>query len=482
MIVRNSMRRLKSTFAAVIVLGGMTAAADAVTLKEAIAIATQSNPEIGQAIENREAIEFELRQARGLYLPTIDLEASAGVRRLDTPNRRLDGVSDDSLSGVEAGVVVTQKLFDFGARRAEVDRQAARVDGASLRVLERSEYVALAVVQDYLEALLQSAILRAAQDNEGFHQSILGDIRESVDGGVLTDADRQQGEERLFAARTRTLEAKEEFEAARIRFFKTLGVPLTGASRPSSVASALPATLDEALRLARTNNPRVRATIADVDAAHAMVDSARAAMGPEVLAEGRGRIGHDVDGQDGRTADLQARLVMRWNLYRGGIDTAREQEQIRRASEQRLVLHQVHRDLEETVRLSWDRRFRQAELAGALRKQATASDRLVASYREQFQVGQRSLLDVLSAQNARFNAAVLADSASYASLFAEYRLLAATGRLLSTMGVTPAGQSEAYARNEFDVPPTPATETFARVPSRQTGDLPFDLLAPIRKE
>ena len=49
--------------------------AHALTLKEAMAVAVESNPEIGQAIENREAIEFELRQAKGLYLPSVDLEA-----------------------------------------------------------------------------------------------------------------------------------------------------------------------------------------------------------------------------------------------------------------------------------------------------------------------------------------------------------------------------------------------------------------------
>ena len=53
--------------------------ANALTLKEAMAVTLESNPEIGQAVENREAIEFELRQARGLYLPSIDLEAGAGI-------------------------------------------------------------------------------------------------------------------------------------------------------------------------------------------------------------------------------------------------------------------------------------------------------------------------------------------------------------------------------------------------------------------
>ena len=82
----------------------------------------------------------------------------------------------------------------------KLSRQASRVDGASFRVLERSEFIALSVVQDYLEYLLQAAIVSEAKKNLGVHQSILGDIRESVEGGALTDADRQQAEERLYAA------------------------------------------------------------------------------------------------------------------------------------------------------------------------------------------------------------------------------------------------------------------------------------------
>lgn len=440
----------------------------------------ESNPEIGQAIENREAIEFELRQAKGLYLPSIDLEASTGARRLDNSSRRALDIEDDTLYPSEAGVVVTQKLFDNGARRAELDRQASRVDGASFRVLERSEFIGLSVVQDYLEYLLQTSIVSEAKKNLGVHQSILSDIREGVDGGALTDADRQQAEERLYAAQSRLIEATEELEAAKIRFFKTVGKPLTNPKQPGSVAKTLPRSLDDAIGLARTNNPRVHMATSDIDAAAAEVDAARAKFGPEIVAEGRARIGDDIDGDDGDTNDLQARLVLRWNLYRGGIDKANEQEQIRRASEQRMVLHQVYREIEEAVRISWERRFRQAELAKSLAKQASSSQQIVVSYREQFKVGQRSLLDVLDAQNTRFNTATLSDTAQFASLFAEYRLLAATGQLLKTMNIAPAKQSDAYARGEFGVPATAATETYARTPSHQENNLPFDILAPVR--
>ncbi|WP_246272864.1 TolC family outer membrane protein [Oricola thermophila] len=455
--------------------------AHAISLNEAVTVAVESNPEIGQAIENREAIEFELRQARGLFLPSIDLEGSVGVRRLDSPGRRLGGIADDSLYPTEVSAVATQTLFNGGGRRAELDRQASRVDSASFRIMERSEYIGLQVVREYLEYLVQARIVEETRQNLQFHRSIQSSIASGVAGGTLTEADRQQVRERVLAAEARLKEAEEELASAKIRFLTLVGKPLDSASKPPSVAPRLPSSLDQAIGLARKNNPRVHMASADIDAADALVDAARADFLPEISLEGRARYGDDIDGSDGYTSDLQARVVARWNLYRGGIDKANEQEQIRRASEQRLVLHQIHREIEEAVRSSWERRVRQASLASTLRQQAQENARLVSSYREQFRVGQRSLLDVLDAQNTRFNVGVLAATAEYASLFAEYRLLAATGQLLSTLGVTPPKQADAYARTEFDVPPTAATETYARMPSRQVNELPMDLLAPVRK-
>ena len=158
-----------------------------------------------------------------------------------------------------------------------------------------------------------------------------------------------------------------------------------------------------------------------------MVDKARASYYPEIDLQGNARAGHDVDGYEGRTTEFGVRVVAKWNLYRGGIDTANEQEQVRRASEKRYELHQVYREVEDAVRTSWNRRERQLDLEKTLRAQAATDDKLVSSYRQQFRVGQRSLLDVLDAQNTRISTDILAMTSRYAVLFANYRLLAATG-------------------------------------------------------
>ena len=457
--------------------------ANAIDLAEAVEVAVESNPEIGQAVQNREAIEFELRQARGLYLPSIDLESAGGVRRLDSPSRSLLGFDDDLQTPVEGSLVLTQTLYNGGQRRAERDRQASRVDSASFRILERSEDIGLQVVREYLEYLLQNRIINQAAANLSFHKSIRNSISSAISAGTLTEADRQQVSERLFASEARLKEAQEALNVAENQFIRLVGKPIGRARLPGSVAHGMPKNLPEALGSGRKNNPRIKLAEADVDVADALVKAAEGRRLPEVFLETRGRAGRDIDGSDGRTTDLEARVVARWNIFRGGIDKANKQEQIRRASEQRLVLHQMHREVDQAIRAAWNRRIRQRSLSDTLKRQARENSNLVSSYRQQFSVGQRSLLDVLDAQNTNFNVNVLATSADFAALFADYQLLAASGRLLRTLSVTKPQQSKAYAREEFDVPPTPVVETQKRQPSRQVrGELPLDILAPLREK
>ena len=132
--------------------------------------------------------------------------------------------------------------------------------------------------------------------------------------------------------------------------------------------------------------------------------------------------------------------------------------------------------VDEAVRLSWDRRIQQRQLAGLLKQQSNANAQLVSSYREQLNIGQRSLLDVLGAQNTKYNVNVLSMTAQYASLFAEYRLLASTGSLLKAMNITPPKQNDAYARSEFKVRSGGEPQQ-KRLVSKQNAGLPIDLFA-----
>jgi adhesin transport system outer membrane protein len=438
------------------------AGAQSTDLKSAIQAALENNPEINQAAQNKEAIEFEREQAQGQFLPRISVEGSAGIRRLENATRRSLGIANDTLYPLEADAAIDQMVFDSGARRAELKRQAARTDGAALRVEERSEFVALNVARQYLDYLLQQRIVAAADDNVTFHQKLAGDLREGVTKGSISIADQQQAEERLQSARVRRTEAQEDLQNAAISFRTLTGLTIEGGSLPESPRAKLPPTLAEAIEGARERNPRVREAMADIDASYAMVDKARADLGPTVALEGRGRIGEDIDGFKGNTNDLQGRVVLRWNIFDGGINRAKVQEMVRRSSEARFRMHQLSRDAEEEVRRAWNRWTSQEKLFVDLEQQSRVADDLLLSYREQFNVGRRSLLDVLDSQNTRFNTQVRVETSRFAQVFSQYQVLAATNQLLSAMELAPPSAAKTYARDRFHVKETAPAELMER--------------------
>jgi adhesin transport system outer membrane protein len=440
------------------------------TLQQAVAIAVDSNPEIGAAIENRSATSFELQQALGLYAPRVDLEASAGVQWLSNPARRAAGTDDDALFPTKVGINVSYDLYDGGFRDAETARQAARVDGAALRVLERSEFIALQIAQQYFEVILQAQIRDIASQNVQFHESTLQNVID-LQGKTTTDADVQQAQERLGAARARVVEAQEGVDAAKARYQALVGLPFDKGRTPARVGSALPKGLNEAIGLARVQNPRLRIASADIDAASAVVDQSLSGKKPKLTFESNASVGNDIGGTDGITADVNGRLVFRVNLFDGGIKSAEVQENIHRETQAMMEQQQVLREVEEAVRVSWDRIRSQGSLAAHYNSQLSASADLVTSYSEQFNVGSRTLLDVLDAQNTKFSVQILAETASFGVRFSEYRLMAATGQLLGFLGVAPPPDAAAETRDMFDAPSAADAEPRLRTP--------LDLSAPI---
>ncbi len=431
---------------------------ETVTLEEAVKVAVNSNPEIAQAQYNTEAIQMERKQAQGLYAPRVDLDASAGVRHLDNVTRRSLDIADQTLYPRQAGLSAEWVALDFGRRRGELLRQASRVDGASLRVLERSEFIALQVSRQYLDVMLQQRILAASQDNVAFHQSLVGDLTTGVQQGSISIADQQQAEERLQAALVRQTEAEQGVEDARITLRRLSGLDISQVALPATLAESLPGSVDEAVGLARTNNPLVREAVADVDAAHALADSAKGDLYPKIGIALNGRIGDDIDGFRGTTKDAQANGFLRWNVFDGGINRAKYQEMVRRASQARYRLYDVGRQAEEDVRKAWTALRTQTTVTQQLDKQSRVSDDLLLSYRSQFNVGRRSLLDVLDAQNSRYSVQVRLETARFSQMFARYQTLAATNRFLTALKIEPAAGAGMQERERFKYGPSKPAE------------------------
>ena len=435
--------------------------ADAMTLQEAVAYTVETNPEIGEATSNREAIDFELRQARGLYLPQIDLEGSYGPGWRNGPG--VDDRDDHTwLQRRQLSATLQQLIFDGFATDAEVERQAARRDAAAYRVLERSEFLGLDVVQIYLDVMRWTEQVELAQENVRIHEEYLSNVNQRARAGRSSTADVRQAEQRLAAAETTLVEIERGFEEARITYLQLVGVPADELILPPPVGGVVPVDMNQAISRGLENNPTLRLARADIDTAYAEFRAAVANFYPELTLESRYARGWDVNGERGIDEDFEALLVLRYNLYRGGIDSANREEQVRRIDESRQSVLLFQREVEQEVRISYNELDAATASEVLLEQEVVAAEETRNAYQQQFTIGQRTLLDLLDSQNELFNARLTLATTRYARIFAEHRVLASMGDLLITLGVTPPPSATADARVNAGVPTTPESETMPR--------------------
>jgi adhesin transport system outer membrane protein len=443
----------------------------AVDLREAIQSALSTNPEIRQAVSNRQATNEERIQGQGLNYPRISVDGSAGVRQLKNPTRKSLGIANGVLWPIEGDLTVDQLVYDSGGREAEIRRQAARTDAAAARVQERSDYVALNVSRTYIDYLLQQRLVAIAQDNVTFHERLAGDLREGVAKGSISIADQQQAEERLQSARAKVTEAREDLDTAAITFRTLTGIPIDTVTMPPDLTPCMPATLEDAEAYARQNNPRVREAMADLATTREEIKKAKAEEGPNFHVVGRARAGHDIDGFEGSTTDLQALATVNWLLYNGGQKEANVREQYQRSDEVHARLFERTRAAEEDVRTAWSRLLNQTALASELEAQGRISDDLLLSYREQFNIGRRSLLDVLDAQNSRYNVQQQTETAKLARVYAQYRVLAAENRLIECLNLQVPAAAQQTEMARFKVNPIPPSDL-------QENSMPLPVMGP----
>lgn len=436
-------------------------AAQAQDLSSAIGEALRTNPEIGEAAANRRAIDFEYQQARQIGNPHVIVEGRAGPSWIDSRTSRLFGNDEDILFARQASVTMQKNLYSFGRNDAEKDRQASRVDSASHRVFERSEFVGLDVSQAYFDVARLREVINYADLNVAFHQQMADDISRGVSSGLIRETDSLQAQERLATSKISLNEIEENHEIAMAKFAQLVGHGIGDARTPPRFEQLVPQTLEGALATARANNPTIKIAYADLDVARANYRAAKAETKPELSFEVSGRTGEHTDSFRDHNSDLRAQLVLRYE-FRGGIKNSAVQEHLNWVDEQRQRVMTIERNVDNLVRNAWITRERMQMRVRDLEQRVATGTKLRADYQRERVLGNRSLLDILNAQEDLFQAQSSLVTAKYAEHYANYRLLASTGQLLEAFGLEPRNEAIAKTRGYQDVPLTPMAETEKR--------------------
>ncbi|MCF8466658.1 MAG: TolC family outer membrane protein [Sneathiella sp.] len=426
-------RNVLSASILIAVFGGflLVGAAQSETLDEAVQQTVSTYPEIGEASANRRAVDQELEQAKGLYLPSLDLEAGAGWEWTDTVT-----IDNEDLRRTESSLLLVQTLYDGGFRSAEVDRQGNRVDSAAYRVRERAEAIALDAVRAYLDTLRSLEIVELAKENVEKHRRTLSEIQDRVKAGQSGIGDDQQALARLASAEDTLVETRRALDDSEITYQRVVGMEPANLELPAFSDGVLPDNIDDVVSIALESNPDIKYATSDIKTSEAEIKKTQASYYPTINLEVGGSADNNLDGVRGHNDDFLAMVRLRYNLYRGGIDEGREKEAIARKAETEQKKLRFQRLVEEEVRRSWSALARSQARAEVLANAVVANGQVASTYRQEFEIGQRDLLDLLDADNELFNSRTSLVTVEYSVRFAKYRLLATMGRLNSTLGVT----------------------------------------------
>ena len=417
------------------------------TLQEAIHTTLKTNPDVLASISERQAVSKEIEQAQAGYFPTIDLGLGTGWESTDNPASRNRGDGEIHLNRDEASLNLRQMLYDGSLTKNEVERQKARTDSRAHSVYSVAENTALEATEAYLNVLRRQKLVELAQTNLESHLRTHDQITLRSERGVGRRADMDQSLGRLALAETNLMAEQSNLRDAETNYLRVVGEAPSSLSQPPSPEPLLPISVEEAVNIAIQNHPTLRSAQADVASANAQHDVTRAAFLPRVDFELGTRSDHDIDGVRGTDKDVTAMFRLRYNLLNGGKDAARREETAFLINQAAEIRNNTHRQVEQSVRLSWNALETVRRQMSYFEEYAASAEKTRDAYQQQFNFGQRTLLDLLDSENELFRARIALTNAQYDEIFTMYRLLNSMGLLLESLEIIAPAAATTVADN-----------------------------------
>jgi adhesin transport system outer membrane protein len=410
-----------------------TAYAQPITLKDAAQEAVLRNPEVAAKWHAYKEATETVDTVRGRYLPKIDLNAGIFREHKDDPVAA-GGERDFTSRGVE--LFLNQILFDGFATRNDVKRLNYAQRVRYYELLDASENVALETMRAYNDVLRYRALHKLAEQNYVQHRAVYEQIQRKVKLGVGRGVDLEQAAGRLALAESNLLTEASNLHDVSARYQRIVGTlpPEEMAGLPQ-LKQDVPAKTADALRKAYELNPALAAANENIVSSLADVDVRRARYYPRLDLQASQSWGWDTDGVDGKYDDRKIGLALNYNLYNGGSDKAAERQYVERVSIAKDLRDKECRDVRQTLTIAHNDITRLEEQLRYLEQHLASTEKARDAYRKQFDIGQRTLLDLLDTENELFEARRAYLNASHDYTQAYGRTHGSIGTLLATIGL-----------------------------------------------
>lgn len=430
---------LAAVFALSLMMASPAAAAEVTSMRDTVNATLDFNPNIKAFQEYRQAAEHDLKRARSGWFPRVDARAGWGLEQWSDPTTRGQGTGYHQdkrtyYDRSEASLTISQTIWDGLDTLNRVRIGKSRLESADSRLFDNAEGLGLDALLAHIEVYRQRRIVALAELNVKNHQAILASQFERHRSGASTMADVTQTQSRLARTEASLAESRSALEVAMANYKRLTGNEPGNVEAPSSPEDAYPS-LEVALASCQTRNPKVLALKSDIKTADSQTMLDRATFHPQVYLEVGPTYNYRTQSNTYDQGGMAIMLRANWNLFNGGYDYYNVKGDKARARQARQELNQQIDLLAEETEATWSSLLSAQEQTRYFSAAVDYSTKTRDMYLEQFNVGQRSLLDVLDSENELFSSSIQLVTSQQNIIAAKYRLLTLGGALLASFGV-----------------------------------------------
>lgn len=455
------------------------------TMSDAAQKAISNNPEVTARLNALRAAANEVGVAQGGFLPQVNLSGDIGkgseTIRGNDPERRTS-----SRQGLRLGV--NQLLWDGLATKREVERLGHARLTRYFEFINTTEETALEAARAHIDVMRFRKLVELAEDNYVQHKYAFDQLSSKVKAGVGRGVDSEQANARLALADSNLTTEVANLHDVSARFMRVVGEAPSAQLTPAinTLDKGIKAANIDAVAQALTRNASISAAIENLRSVEQDAKQRDSAFQPTVEARASTAMGRNLDGVDNQRRDTLGQIVLNWNLYNGGSDQARVRQYADLVNQAADLRDKTCRDVRQTTAIAHNDIQKLKDQLSALERNTLAIEKARDAYRQQFEIGQRSLLDLLNAENELYTAKRAYANAEFDLMLAYARTHAATNRLVTTLGLTRTddGSSELVAdwqAAEEAAQRCPVTALTVAATSKEELDARARKLAPAAK-
>ena len=407
---------------------------NAFTLEDSIKEALNTNPIVKERLNNFREVQQDLNIAESEWYPSLDYRGSVGTNYAG--EFKEDDVEDINYRHYTHSLKLTQNIFNGFSTTNKIDYQKARILAAAHHYVENTNDVAFQMVSAYLDTIRSYKLLQNAKDNVTVNEKIYEDVQSLFDTGLTTKSEMTKIHSSLSLAKSNLVVQQNNTMDKGFRFKRLLGrnVNVSELQLPS-LNLAMPESIERATMQAIKNNPSILVSNYNIKGAQSLYREKKSNYYPKIDFELE-QVYNDVDKtNDFDSADDRSRayIVLTWNLYKGGAHKSDIQKSRSSINKEVELQRDLKRQTIESLELSWSAYEMLTKQLQELYKYYEYSEETLSSYQSEYEMGRRTLLDLLSAQNDLINSKTQIINAETDKLFAQYRILDAMGLLVSSV-------------------------------------------------